>query len=138
MGGYLRGQVAKMADVHTETLRYYEHHGLIPAPTRSESGYRLYQEEVLTRLAFIKNAKFCGFTLKEIKKALHKSETSSISIADFLAVIERKMSNIDAEIARQEQTKAMLASLKATLQAADKHPEIQSTLQVLKMKTLEA
>lgn len=42
MTGYLRGQIAKMANVNIETLRYYENHGLIPAPMRSESGYRMY------------------------------------------------------------------------------------------------
>ncbi|MNP69525.1 Mercuric resistance operon regulatory protein [compost metagenome] len=70
MTEYLRGQMAKMANVNMETLRYYEELGLISTPLRSEAGYRLYSEEALSRLTFIHNAKRCGFTLKEIKKAL--------------------------------------------------------------------
>ena len=135
MADYLRGQIAKMADVNIETLRYYENHGLIPSPTRSVSGYRLYSEEVLTRLTFIKNAKSCGFTLREIKKALTKSQGGEISIADFIEVIDRKVGSINLEIAKREKTKVMLASLKTNLQAADKHPELKETLQILHMES---
>ncbi|MEK3909906.1 MerR family transcriptional regulator [Paenibacillus sp. FSL H7-0331] len=127
--------MAKMANVNVENLRYYENHGLIPSPLRSESGYRLYSDEVLSRLVFIKNAKFCGFTLKEIKKALTKSESSSISLADFLTVIDKKMDKIHVEMARQQKTLAMLAELKTNLQAEDKHPEVQATLQMLNMES---
>ncbi|SFL24294.1 MerR family transcriptional regulator, mercuric resistance operon regulatory protein [Paenibacillus sp. 1_12] len=134
MSNYLRGQIAKMANVNIETLRYYENHGLIPSPVRSETGYRLYSDEVLNRLAFIKNAKFCGFTLKEIKKALTKSESSSISLTDFLTVIDKKMERIDAEIAKQKKTLAMLSDLKTNLQAEDQHPEVRATLQMLNME----
>ncbi|MEK4473770.1 MerR family DNA-binding transcriptional regulator [Paenibacillus sp. FSL R7-0048] len=41
MTEYLRGQIAKMANVNMETLRYYEELGLISTPLRSEAGYRL-------------------------------------------------------------------------------------------------
>ncbi|MGO4346183.1 MerR family transcriptional regulator [Paenibacillus sp. MCAF9] len=135
MTGYLRGQIAKMANVNIETLRYYENHGLIPAPMRSESGYRMYSEEVLSHLTFIKNAKACGFTLKEIKKALTKSSSSQISLADFLTVIDKKMDKIRSDMERQEQTLAMLASLKTNLQAEEKHPETQETLHILHMES---
>jgi DNA-binding transcriptional MerR regulator len=135
VGAYLRGQIANMANVNMETLRYYENHGLIPPPTRSESGYRLYSEEVLTRLTFIKNAKICGFTLKEIKKALTKSEDSSISIDDFIAVIDKKINNINKEIASRENMKKMLADLKSNLQASNRHSEVQEVLRILNMKS---
>lgn len=82
--------MAKMANVNMETLRYYEELGLISTPLRSEAGYRLYSEEALSRLTFIHNAKLCGFTLKEIKKALLKSESSGISIDDFVNVVDKK------------------------------------------------
>jgi DNA-binding transcriptional MerR regulator len=133
MSNYLRGEMAKAAQVNIETLRYYEKHGLLPAPQRSESGYRLYSEETLQRLLFIQNAKRCGFTLKEIKKALVKSVDGSIGIADFTAVIERKIIALDLEIAKREKTKDMLAHLKQELLAKDKHPGVQEVLGILNM-----
>ncbi|MDR0266618.1 MerR family transcriptional regulator [Paenibacillus sp.] len=135
MSGYLRGEIAKMANVSIETLRYYEDIGIISLPLRSESGYRLYSEAVLSQLAFIKNAKSCGFTLNEIKKALTKSVSGQINIDHFIAVIDKKMDRIHSEIATKEVTLAMLDQLKTNLQAADKHPEIQATLRILHMES---
>ena len=90
MTSYLRGQIAKMANVNIETIRYYENCGLIPPPTRTASGYRLYSEEAMDRLSFIRNAKRCGFKLKEIHKALTHSGENGMSIADFVGLSIRK------------------------------------------------
>ncbi|ASA21394.1 MerR family transcriptional regulator [Paenibacillus donghaensis] len=125
---YLRGEMAKAANVNIETLRYYEQHGLLPAPSRSESGYRLYSEEDLTRLTFIHNAKRCGFTLKEIRKALTKSVDAGISITEFTDVIDSKLNSIDLEIGKLEQTKLMLAHLKSDLVAEQKNPGVREVL----------
>lgn len=135
MSAYLRGQIAKMANVNMETLRYYEELGFIAPPQRSKSGYRVYSDDVLTRLAFIQNAKSCGFTLKEIKKALIKSSIGQITIGDFITVIEQKTDKIRAEIAKKEKTLTMLDNLKKELQTTDKHPEVQTTLRVLNMES---
>ncbi|OAB44332.1 MerR family transcriptional regulator [Paenibacillus glacialis] len=135
MGEFLRGQIANMADVNIETLRYYEDQGLIQTPIRSESGYRLYSDEVLIRLAFIKNAKLCGFTLKEIKKALTRCKDHSISVADFIDVIDRKINSINKEISKRENTKSMLSHLKSSLQTTNKDPEVQVVLQTLNMNS---
>lgn len=134
MTTYLRSQIAKMAKLSVETLRYYEDQGLISPQVRSEAGYRLYPEHVLTELEFIKNAKMCGFTLKEIRKALVKSSNDSISIAEFVSVIDRKVGKIEEEIARKEQTKEQLLKLKTGLLAAEKHPELHPTLRILHME----
>ncbi|WP_433946295.1 MerR family transcriptional regulator [Paenibacillus sp. SN-8-1] len=133
MSGFLRGDVARMAQLNMETIRYYENYGLIDTPSRSDSGYRIYSEEVLTRLAFIKNAKDCGFTLKEIRKAL-KAGKDSIRIEDFIALIDRKMNSIETEIEKQQNTMKMLSHLKSNLQSVHKHPEIQQVLQTLGME----
>ncbi|MFE4710175.1 MerR family transcriptional regulator [Paenibacillus sp. NPDC056722] len=133
MTGYLRGQVAKLANVNMETLRYYEKQGLLPPLQRSESGYRLYPEEVLDRLTFIHNAKSCGFTLKEIRKALTKSRNSEINIDDFLMTIDRKQEKIRSEISKKEEMLLVLNQLKSNLQSTDMHPGVQATLQILNM-----
>ncbi|MGN7763921.1 MerR family transcriptional regulator [Paenibacillus sp. 22594] len=131
---YLRGELAKEAKVNIETLRYYEKHGLLPQPLRTTSGYRMYTEEALTRIAFIQNAKKCGFTLREIKKALVKSENGSIGISDFIMAIERKMIAVDLEIAKRETTRQLLKDLKINLESAERHPGVKETLQILRME----
>lgn len=134
MTRYLRGELAKEAKINIETLRYYEKYGLLPAPLRTSTGYRHYTEETLNRIFFIQNAKSCGFSLKEIKKALVKSADGSIGIADFIAAIERKVTSIDLEIAKRESTKSRLSDLKRQLQSDQRHPGVQETLQILKME----
>ncbi len=64
------GDLAKRANVNTETLRYYEREGLLPEPERTESGYRLYADEDVKRVQFIKRAQELGFSLKEVKELL--------------------------------------------------------------------
>jgi MerR family regulatory protein len=51
------GKVARRAGVGVETIRFYERQGLLTAPMRKESGYRLYSELVLGRIRFIRRAK---------------------------------------------------------------------------------
>ncbi len=63
------GKIAKNTGLGIETIRYYEKEGLI-APARTESNYRIYPDQDIVRLRFIKRAKGLGFTLKEIKDLL--------------------------------------------------------------------
>jgi len=60
------GDLAKLAGVNTQTLRYYERRRLLPRPRRTESGYRLYDDDAVRRIRFIKKAQYLGFTLEEI------------------------------------------------------------------------
>lgn len=60
------GEVARLTSFSVKTLHYYEEWGLIEPAERSEAGYRLYGEEEVARLEFIKKAKLLGLTLKEI------------------------------------------------------------------------
>lgn len=64
------GQVAKLAKIGIETVRFYERERLIASPPRRESGYREYPPNVVSRLAFIKRAQDLGFSLKEIAELL--------------------------------------------------------------------
>lgn len=64
------GTLAKRGGVNLETVRYYERQGLLAKPPRSASGYRLFPEEGVRRIRFIKRAQELGFSLKEIKELL--------------------------------------------------------------------
>ncbi len=64
------GQLAKLAGVRPDTVRFYEHDGLLARPERSAAGYRIYDEAALKRLRFIKRAQALGFSLDEIRRIL--------------------------------------------------------------------
>jgi DNA-binding transcriptional MerR regulator len=67
----LIGDLAKLAGVKTDTIRFYEKRGLLPKPGRAVSGYRAYDERSLKQLRFIKQAQSLGFSLDEIRRILN-------------------------------------------------------------------
>src|SRR5881394_2739814 len=60
------GAAAARAGVSRDTLRYYERLGLLPAPPRSDAGYRRYSDEAVARIVFVRSAARFGFGLKEL------------------------------------------------------------------------
>jgi len=81
----LIGQLAKLAGVTADTVRFYERSGLLPKPLRTENGYRVYDEAALNLVRFIRKAQSLGFSLDEIRRILslrgHGRETCRCVIA---------------------------------------------------------
>jgi MerR family copper efflux transcriptional regulator len=98
MDGFTIGELAKQANVHVETLRYYERRGLIPRPRRTISNYRVYSSENLRRVKFIKQAQGLGFSLKEIKKLLALRATPRARCADVRTYATHKIEDIEGKI----------------------------------------
>lgn len=70
MDGFRIGELARLAGVPVDTIRYYERSGLIAAPPRTSTGYRAYPPDALARLQMVRRAKDLGFTLSEIGELL--------------------------------------------------------------------
>ena len=66
----LIGQLAKSAGVKSDTVRFYERTGLLPRPTRTASGYRVYDSAAARQLQFIKKAQALGFSLDEVRRIM--------------------------------------------------------------------
>ena len=64
------GKLSEKSGVSIETIRFYEHKGLIEPVSRKATGYRVYNEDSLERLRFIKRSKELGFSLEEISDLL--------------------------------------------------------------------
>ena len=61
------GQVARTTGVAAKTIRYYEQIGVLPAPGRSASGYRQYDQPGVERLRFIRRARALGLPIRRLK-----------------------------------------------------------------------
>jgi len=86
------GKVAERAQVSADSIRYYEREGLIRPAMKSESGYRLYTEEAIRRIEFIKQAQQCGFSLADIRELLELRSTDSACCDDIYRVsVEKKL-----------------------------------------------
>ncbi len=107
------GQLAKKANVKKETVRYYERRGLIPEPMRTESGYRQYSQDTVSRIKFIKRAQELGFSLKEIEELLSLRVDNHTTCGDFKNIAEIKISEVEEKIHSLNQIKKALKKLVA-------------------------
>lgn len=111
MEQYKVGEIAKKVGVNVETLRYYEKIALMPEPKRKESRYRIYDENDLKRLLFIKKAKELGFTLKEIKELLELKIESTATCGDVKHLAEHKIKHVDEKIRDLKNIRKVLVKL---------------------------
>ncbi len=105
------GEVAKRSDVGIETIRYYERQGLLSEPDRRPSGYRQYDESVVSRLQFIRRAKELGFTLSEIKELLGLWFDVNTKCVHVRQRAERKINDIEDKIRSLQRMKRSLKKI---------------------------
>ena len=92
------GNLARHAHVNLETIRYYERLGLLPSPPRTQSGYRLFPDDAVRRLQFIRRAQQLGFALKEIRDLLGLRFRPGTRCADVRERAEAKIAEINEKI----------------------------------------
>jgi MerR family redox-sensitive transcriptional activator SoxR len=93
--------------VATSAIRYYERVGLLPPPERV-SGQRRYGEETLGRLAFIAVAQNAGFTLREIRELVARTDDEHDLAGPMRALSDRKLPEVRAAIERAEAMRSWL------------------------------
>lgn len=103
------GRLAKAADVHIETIRYYQRRGLLPEPERPQGGVRRYGEAEISRLRFIRRAQAAGFRLDEIASLLQIEGRSACERTRLLT--EQKLSEVRQRIGELRLLEAGLKQL---------------------------
>lgn len=102
------GQFAFSGAVNVETIRYYEKKGLLPEPKRNGSGYRIYDNESLQQLHFIKTSQQVGFTLEEIKELQQLSILEDEKCSDMHKRAEEKITVINSKLEELNKIKKAL------------------------------
>ena len=92
------GKIASRAEVSPGTLRYYEREGLIAPAGKSSGGFRLYGQDSILRLRFIKQAQACGFALSEIRELLVLRNRDSACCGDVRTRAVEKKLQLEAKI----------------------------------------
>lgn len=107
------GELAHRADVGIDTVRYYEREGLLPKAPRLASGYRVYDEDDVRRLRFVRRAKALGFTLPEIRELLALSGHRQDDMAGMKAAASEKLADVHAKLAELNRIREGLEALVA-------------------------
>lgn len=109
-GRYKIGEVAKLSGVGIETLRFYEKSGLLERPSRTASGYRMYDDSILDRLAFIKKAQVLGFSLDEIRELIVHKRKGENPCSHVRAKVKDRLADLDEKIRTMTQYRDELAA----------------------------
>jgi DNA-binding transcriptional MerR regulator len=94
----LIGSVAKQSGLPIKTIRYYEELGLLKLSDRTSGGFRIFADDVFTRLSFIKRAQCLGLSLTEIKEFLDVHDQGALPCTQVRSKLQHKLTVIDEQI----------------------------------------
>ncbi len=92
------GELAKQGNVATSLLRYYEKEGLLEPVGRTEAGYRLYSQDSVRHLLFIRKAQRYGFSLNDIKLMRGAAHDAEGSRYDIQQIAEHRFLEIERRV----------------------------------------
>lgn len=112
------GDLAKATGTQSETIRYYEAEGLLPEPARTESNYRVYGQQHVARLAFIRHCRTLDMTLGEIQTLLRFKDAPAENCEEVNALLDEHIEHVATRIKELRHLQAELKDLRSQCGAA--------------------
>lgn len=103
--------------INPKTIRYYEGIGLIPKAARTETGYRVYSQAGIDRLAFILRARELDFSLDDIGEILALREEGEAPCLYVTELVQKQIVSIDAKIGTLNQLRRELEEIEQLAQS---------------------
>ena len=107
------GTLSRQTGCNIETIRYYELEGLMPHPPRTAGGHRVFGDEHLKRLTFIRRSRELGFTLEEVRGLLTTVDGGHATCAEVKAVTLDHIDDIRGKMADLKKLERVLSELAA-------------------------
>ena len=107
------GELAHRLGVTTKTIRFYESSGVLPAPARTESGYRTYGPADVERLTFIKTAQRLGLSLNEIGEIIAFRDRGEPPCTYVRQVLRRQVNELNERMEEMGRLRDELRRLQA-------------------------
>jgi Cd(II)/Pb(II)-responsive transcriptional regulator len=107
------GELARRAGSQPVTVRYYEGLGLLPQPERTEGNYRIYNEEHLERLRFIRNCRSIGMTLEEVRRLLYFRDRPELACHEINQLLDRHIDHLGQQLRDLHRLEEYLRELRA-------------------------
>ena len=95
---YRSSELAHLAGVSTDTLRFYEREGLLAKPPRTNGNYRLYPTEALIRVRLVRGGLSLGFSVAELRQVLAVRDRGGIPCLQVRKLAKSKLESIEQEI----------------------------------------
>jgi Cd(II)/Pb(II)-responsive transcriptional regulator len=111
------GQLAKATGTQVETIRYYEREGLLPVAGRTEGNYRVYDEVLAQRLAFIRHCRCLDMTLDEIRVLLKYKDSPQDNCGEVDHLLDDHIGHVASRIHQLQTLEVELRALRANCQA---------------------
>jgi DNA-binding transcriptional MerR regulator len=108
------GQLAQLADMSPDGVRFYERRGLLAPARRTSAGYRLFDPSAIDRLDFIRKAQALGLSLDQVGEVLRAATGGAAPCEHVRAALETHLRKVDARLRD-------LRALRATLADALRH-----------------
>ncbi len=105
------GKLSSQTGVNIETIRYYEKEGILPAPPRTEGGHRLYTEEHLKRLMFVRRSRELGFSLDEIRTMLDMVDGGNLTCAEVKNITLKHLDDVRDKISDLQKLEKTLKAI---------------------------
>lgn len=106
------GEIARKTTSSIHTVRYYEKIGLIHKPSRTAGGFRVYSQETIDKILFIKKAQSFGLTLDEIKKIMCCGDKGLEPCCSMVTkIFENKIREFESKISELQKTKKRLKAV---------------------------
>jgi DNA-binding transcriptional MerR regulator len=105
------GDVARLAELSIDAVRFYEREGLLGRVRRTPAGQRQYDAEAVRRLAFVRRATALGFSLAEVKGLLTLRVSARTPCERVRERALTKLADIDQRIAELQAMRDALARL---------------------------
>ncbi len=93
------GELSSKSGVSIKTIRYYEEFGLLKSESRTEGNFRLFTQDSINRLHFIKRLQLLGLSLEEIRQCLSIVDSGDLPCADINDKLQQQIKEIDAKVA---------------------------------------
>ncbi len=116
------GQAATATGISAKMIRYYESIALIPAGKRSDSGYRVYGDNDLHTLRFVKRARLLGFSLEQIRDLLSLWQNKARASADVKTIAMGHVAELNQRIAELTEMRDTLQTM-ASCCHGDQRPD---------------
>ena len=102
------GQASERSGISPKMIRYYEQIGLLDTAKRSNSGYRIYSNQDIKNLCFLRQARDLGFSSKQMKELLNLWENTDRQSADVKKLTLTHIETLNRKIAQLQDMVSLL------------------------------